>query len=408
MAKRGNMIVGLDIGTTKTCAVVGEVTDTGIDIVGIGTHPSQGLRKGVVVNIDSTVESIKSAIEEAELMSGAEIGSVYTGIAGSHIEGMNSHGIVAVKGREVDEDDVRRAIEAAKALAIPLDREILHILPQYFIVDNQDGVKDPLGMSGVRLEAKVHVVIGAVTSVQNIIKSVNRVGLDVNDVILEPLASSEAVLSKDEKELGVAIIDIGGGTTDIAVFAEGSIKHTSVLPLGGNYLTNDIAVGLRTPMNEAEKIKIKYGCAYTPLIPADDTIEVPSVGGRTPRKVARRILGEIIEPRVEEILRLAHREIIKSGYEDLLAAGIVVTGGTAILEGVTELGEQVFNMPVRRGVPIGIGGLTDVVNSPLYATGVGLVLYGHQNKSERVFKKREGNILTGIIRRMKKWFVDYF
>ncbi len=408
MAKRGNMIVGLDIGTTKTCAVVGEVTDTGIDIVGIGTHPSQGLRKGVVVNIDSTVESIKSAIEEAELMSGAEIGSVYTGIAGSHIEGMNSHGIVAVKGREVDEDDVRRAIEAAKALAIPLDREILHILPQYFIVDNQDGVKDPLGMSGVRLEAKVHVVIGAVTSVQNIIKSVNRVGLDVNDVILEPLASSEAVLSKDEKELGVAIIDIGGGTTDIAVFAEGSIKHTSVLPLGGNYLTNDIAVGLRTPMNEAEKIKIKYGCAYTPLIPADDTIEVPSVGGRTPRKVARQILGEIIEPRVEEILRLAHREIIKSGYEDLLAAGIVVTGGTAILEGVTELGEQVFNMPVRRGVPIGIGGLTDVVNSPLYATGVGLVLYGHQNKSERVFKKREGNILTGIIRRMKKWFVDYF
>ena len=408
MAKRGNMIVGLDVGTTKTCAVVGEVTDSGIDIVGIGTHPSQGLRKGVVVNIDNTVESIKSAIEEAELMSGTEIGSVYAGIAGSHIEGMNSHGIVAVKGREVDEDDLRRAIEAAKALAIPLDREILHIIPQYFIVDNQDGAKDPIGMSGVRLEAKVHVVIGAVTSVQNVIKSVNRVGLDVNDIILEPLASSEAVLSQDEKELGVAIIDIGGGTTDIAVFAEGSIKHTSVLPLGGNYLTNDIAVGLRTPMNEAEKIKIKYGCAYTPLIPTDDSIEVPSVGGRTPRKVARQILGEIIEPRVEEILRLAHREIIKSGYEDLLAAGVVVTGGTAILEGVTELGEQVFNMPVRRGIPVGIGGLTDVVNSPLYATGVGLVLYGYKNKSGRVFKKRDGNIITGIIRRMKKWFTDYF
>jgi cell division protein FtsA len=408
MAKRGNMIIGLDIGTTKTCAVVGEVTDSGIDIIGIGTHPSQGLRKGVVVNIDSTVESIKDAIEEAELMSGTEIGSVYAGIAGSHIEGMNSHGIVAVKGREVDEDDVRRAIEAAKALAIPLDREILHIIPQYFIVDNQDGVKDPIGMSGVRLEAKVHVVIGSVTSIQNIIKSVNRVGLDVNDVVLEPLASSEAVLSQDEKELGVAIIDIGGGTTDIAVFAEGSIKHTSVLPLGGDYLTNDIAVGLRTPMNEAEKIKIKYGCAYTPLIPADDTIEVPSVGGRTPRKVARHILGEIVEPRIEEILRLAHREVIKSGYEDLLAAGIVVTGGTAIMEGVIELGEQVFNMPVRRGVPIGIGGLTDVVNSPLYATGVGLVLHGHKNKSIRVFKKREGNIITGIIRRMKKWFTDYF
>ena len=408
MAKRGSMIVGLDIGTTKTCAVVGEVTDTGIDIIGIGTHPSQGLRKGVVVNIDSTVESIKSAIEEAELMSGAEIGSVYAGIAGSHIEGINSHGIVAVKGREVDEDDIRRAIEAAKALAIPLDREILHILPQYFIVDDQDGVKDPIGMSGVRLEAKVHVVIGAVTSVQNIIKSVNRVGLDVNDVVLEPLASSAAVLSQDEKELGVAIIDIGGGTTDIAVFLEGSIKHTSVLPLGGNYLTNDIAVGLRTPMNEAEKIKIKYGCAYTPLIPADDTIDVPSVGGRPPRKVARQILGEIIEPRVEEILRLARREIIKSGYEDLLAAGVVVTGGTAILEGVPDLAEHVFNMPIRRGIPIGIGGLTDVVNSPLYATGVGLVLYGHKNKSERVFKKREGNIVTGIIRRMKKWIIDYF
>ncbi|MBN2255602.1 MAG: cell division protein FtsA [Deltaproteobacteria bacterium] len=408
MAKRGNMIIGLDIGTTKTCAVVGEVTDSGIDIIGIGTHPSQGLRKGVVVNIDSTVESIKNAIEEAELMSGTEIGSVYAGIAGSHIEGMNSHGIVAVKGREVDEDDVRRAIEAAKALAIPLDREILHIIPQYFIVDNQDGVKDPIGMSGVRLEAKVHVVIGSVTSIQNIIKSVNRVGLDVNDVVLEPLASSEAVLSQDEKELGVAIIDIGGGTTDIAVFAEGSIKHTSVLPLGGDYLTNDIAVGLRTPMNEAEKIKIKYGCAYTPLIPADDTIEVPSVGGRTPRKVARHILGEIVEPRIEEILRLAHREVIKSGYEDLLAAGVVLTGGTAIMEGVIELGEQVFNMPVRRGVPISIGGLTDVVNSPLYATGVGLVLHGHKNKSIRVFKKREGNIITGIIRRMKKWFTDYF
>ena len=391
MAKRGSMIVGLDI-----------------DIIGIGTHPSQGLRKGVVVNIDSTVESIKSAIEEAELMSGAEIGSVYAGIAGSHIEGINSHGIVAVKGREVDEDDIRRAIEAAKALAIPLDREILHILPQYFIVDDQDGVKDPIGMSGVRLEAKVHVVIGAVTSVQNIIKSVNRVGLDVNDVVLEPLASSAAVLSQDEKELGVAIIDIGGGTTDIAVFLEGSIKHTSVLPLGGNYLTNDIAVGLRTPMNEAEKIKIKYGCAYTPLIPADDTIDVPSVGGRPPRKVARQILGEIIEPRVEEILRLARREIIKSGYEDLLAAGVVVTGGTAILEGVPDLAEHVFNMPIRRGIPIGIGGLTDVVNSPLYATGVGLVLYGHKNKSERVYKKREGNIVTGIIRRMKKWLIDYF
>ncbi|MBN2516156.1 MAG: cell division protein FtsA [Deltaproteobacteria bacterium] len=408
MAKRSNVIVGLDIGTTKTCAIVGEVTDTGIDIIGIGSHPSHGLRKGVVVNIDSTVDSIKRAVEEAELMSGTEIGSVFTGIAGGHIEGVNSLGIVAVKGREVDEDAVQRSIEAAKAVAIPLDREILHILPQYFIVDNQDGVKDPIGMSGVRLEAKVHIVIGAVTSIQNIIKSVNRVGLNVNGVVLEQLASSEAVLSQDEKELGVAIIDIGGGTTDIAVFAEGSIKHTAVLSLGGNYLTNDIAVGLRTPTNEAEKIKIKYGCAYTPLIPTDDTIEVPSVGGRNPRKVARQILGEIIEPRVEEILRLAHREIIKSGYEDLLAAGIVLTGGTAILEGITELSEQIFNMPVRRGFPIGIGGLTDVVNSPLYATGVGLVLYGLKNGPERLFKKSEGSVISRIVRKIKKWFLEFF
>lgn len=408
MAKRGSMVVGLDIGTTKTCAIIGEVTDSGVNIIGIGSHPSRGLRKGVVVNIDSTVDSIKRAIEEAELMSGSEIGSVYAGIAGSHIDGLNSHGIVAVKGREVDGDDVRRAIEAARAIAIPLDREIFHTLPQHFIVDDQDGAKDPIGMSGVRLEAKVHIVTGAITSIQNIVKSVNRVGLDVNDIVLEQLASSEAVLSQDEKELGVAIIDIGGGTTDVAVFVEGSIKHTAVLSVAGNYLTNDIAVGLRTPMNEAEKIKIKYGCAYTPLISPDDSIDVPSVGGRAPRKVSRQILGEIIEPRVEEIFRLAHREIIKSGYEDLLAAGIVLTGGTAILEGITELGEHVFDMPIRRGYPIGIGGLTDVVNSPLYATGVGLVVYGSKNRSERVFKKSEGNIFGKVARRVKKWFVEFF
>ncbi|HPX11653.1 MAG TPA: cell division protein FtsA, partial [Syntrophales bacterium] len=321
MARKGNVVVGLDLGTTKTCVIVGKVNDTGsLDIVGIGSCPSTGLRKGVVVNIDNTVESIRKAVEEAELMSDCEIDSVFTGIAGSHIEGLNSHGIVAVKGKEVDSDDVRRAVEAARAMAIPLDREILHVIPQFFIVDNQDGVKDPMGMSGVRLEAKVHVVIASVTSVQNIIKSVNRVGLDVNDVILEPLASSEAVLSTDEKELGVALMDIGGGTTDIAVFAEGSVKHSSVLAVGGNYLTNDIAVGLRTPVNEAEKIKIKYGCSFVPLIKPDETIEVPSVGGRQPRRVSRQILGEIIQPRVEEILRLAHREVIKSGYEDLLGA----------------------------------------------------------------------------------------
>jgi cell division protein FtsA len=409
MARKGNVVVGLDLGTTKTCVIVGKVNDTGgLDIVGIGSCPSTGLRKGVVVNIDNTVESIRKAVEEAELMSDCEIDSVFTGIAGSHIEGLNSHGIVAVKGKEVDGDDVRRAVEAARAMAIPLDREILHVIPQFFIVDNQDGVKDPVGMSGVRLEAKVHVVIASVTSVQNIIKSVNRVGLDVNDIILEPLASSEAVLSTDEKELGVALMDIGGGTTDIAVFAEGSVKHSSVLAVGGNYLTNDIAVGLRTPVNEAEKIKIRYGCSFVPLIKPDETIEVPSVGGRQPRKVSRQILGEIIQPRVEEILRLAHREVIKSGYEDLLGAGIVLTGGTAVLEGITELGEQIFHMPVRRGVPHGIGGLTDVVNSPIYATGVGLIMYGLKNRSARSFRKGEGNLLARLFQRIKRWYSEFF
>lgn len=408
MGKKENIIVGLDIGTTKICAIVGGVTDIGVDIIGIGSHPSEGLRKGVVVNIESTVNSIKGAVEEAELMSGYEITSVFTGIAGGHISGLNSHGIVAVKGREVDENDIKRSIEAAKAIAIPLDREILHLLPQHYIVDDQDGVRTPVGMSGVRLEAKVHIVTGAVTSAQNIIKSINRVGLDVNDIVLEQLASSEAVLSPDEKELGVAIVDIGGGTTDIAVFYEGSIKHTAVLSLGGSYLTGDIAVGLRTPTVEAEKIKIKYGCAYTPLIPKDEIIEVPSVGGRKPRKVSRQILGEIIEPRMEEILNLVHREIVKSGYEDLLAAGVVLTGGTAILEGITELAEQIFNMPVRRGYPVNIGGLTDIVNSPMYATGVGLIIYGSKDHYRNVFKRSDGNIFNRVTRRMKRWFTEFF
>ncbi|MFB3924456.1 MAG: cell division protein FtsA [Syntrophales bacterium] len=408
MAKRGNLIVALDIGTTKICVIIGEVSDSGIDIVGIGSHPSEGLRKGVVVNIDSTIESIKKAVDEAELMSGCRIKSAYTGIAGGHIKSFNSYGIVAVKGSEVDELDVKRAIEAARAIAIPLDREVLHILPQYYIVDDQDGVKDPVGMSGVRLEVKVHIVTGAVTSIQNIIKSVNGVGLDVNDVILEQLAASEAVLSPDEKELGVALVDIGGGTTDIAVYSEGSIKHTAVLPLGGSYLTNDIAVGLRTPMNEAEKVKIKYGCAYTPLIPQDEMIEVPSVGGRDPRRVSRQVLGGIIEPRMDEVLNLVCREIVKSGYEERLAAGVVLTGGTALLEGITELSEQIFNMPVRRGCPIGIGGLTEVVNSPLYATGVGLLIYGSKYQAGNAYRKGEGNILGGMVKKLHRWSKELF
>ena len=408
MGKKGNVIVGLDIGTTKTCAIVGEVKETGIDIIGIGSCPSEGLRKGVVVNIESTVDAIRKAVDEAERMSGCEISSVYAGIAGGHIRGQNSLGIVAIKGREVDEDDLERAIEAAKAIAIPLDREILHTLPQSYVVDEQDGIRDPVGMSGVRLEAKVHIVTGAVTSVQNIVKSVNRVGLDVNDIVLEQLASSEAILSEDEKDLGVALMDIGGGTTDIAVFSEGSIKHTAVLSVGGNYLTSDIATGLRTPLAEAEKIKIKYGCAYSSLIPKDEIIEVPSVGGREPREVSRQILGRIIEPRMEEILNLAYREIIKSGFEDILAAGVVLTGGTAIMAGTTELAEHIFNMPVRRGCPTGVGGLSDVVNSPMYATGVGLVVYGSKNISKDAIRKSEGNFLKNMMKDIKKWFIDFF
>src|SRR5512136_196649 len=377
--RKDNLIVGLDIGTTKICAVVGNLTEDGVDIVGIGTSPSHGLRKGVVINIDSTVASIKKAVEEAELMAGCEIKSVYAGIAGGHIKGFNSQGVIAIKNREVSPEDVKRVIEAAKAIAIPMDREVIHILPQEFIIDDQDGIREPLGMSGVRLEAKVHIVTGAAASAQNIVKSCNRAGLDVADIVLEQLASSEAVLSADEKELGVALVDIGGGTTDIAIFVDGAIKHTSVLSLGGNHLTNDIAVGLRTPMAEAEKIKQKYGCCLASIVGKDETIEVPSVGGRKPRVLSRQLLAEILEPRVEEIFTLVNREIVKSGFEDLIASGVVITGGTTILEGMAELAEQVFNLPVRRGLPQNIGGLTDVVNSPVYATGVGLVIYGSRH-----------------------------
>jgi cell division protein FtsA len=408
MGKKENVVVGLDIGTTKTCMIVGEIKELGLDIIGLGSHPSEGLRKGVVVNIESTVESIRRAVEEAERISGCEIRSVNVGIAGGHIRGQNSLGIVAVKGREVDADDVERAIEAAKAIAIPLDRQIIHTLPQYYVVDEQDGIRDPVGMSGVRLEAKVHIVTGAVTSIQNVVKSVNRVGLDINDIVLEQIACGEAVLSRDEKDLGVALIDIGGGTTDIAIFSEGSIKHTAVIPVGGNYVTSDIATGLRTPIAEAEKIKIRYGCAYMPMIPKDESIEVPSVGGREPREVSRQILGRIIEPRMEEILTMAYKEITKSGCEDILAAGVVLTGGASILEGIPELAEQIFNMPVRRGCPIKIGGLTDVVNSPLYATGVGLVVYGSRNIEREMLNRVEGNIIARMFKRLKQWILEFF
>ncbi len=410
LAKKENIIVGLDVGTTKICAVVGEVVEGNrIDIIGIGTSPSKGLRKGVVTNIESTVESIKKAVEEAELMAGVEINSVYAGIAGGHIKSFNSRGVIAIKNKEVTHADINRVIDAARAVAIPLDREVLHVIPQEFIIDEQDGIKEPLGMSGVRLEAEVHIVTGAVTSAQNIIKSVNRAGLHVIDIILQPLASSEAVLTSDEKELGVAVVDIGGGTTDIATFVNGSLWHTAVLGIGGNHLTNDVAVGLRTPASEAEKIKVKYGCALTSMVKEDETIEVPSVGGRPPRVVSRQVLSEIIEPRAEEIFSLVQRELKKTGYEELVASGAVITGGAAIMEGMTEVAERIMDMPVRRGMPSNIGGLVDVVSNPMFATGVGLILYAvkdHEKKEVKKFADKAS--FNNVFSKMKGWVKEFF
>lgn len=405
MAKREELIVGLDIGTTKICAVVGETTaEGGIDIIGIGTSPSRGLRKGVVVNIDHTVAGIVKAIEEAELMAGCEITQVYAGIAGSHIRGINSRGMVAVKDKEVQRYDIDRVIDAARAIPLPTDREIIHILPQEFIIDEQDGIKEPLGMAGVRLEAKVHIVTGGSSSVQNIMTCAIKAGLQVIELpVLQPLASAHAVLSEDEKELGVAIVDVGGGTADIAIFSEGSIVHTSVIPLGGNHITNDIAVGLRTPADEAEKIKIKYGCAMTSMVNKDENIEVPSVGGRQPRVLSRQILAEIIEPRVEEIFQLTHAEIQKSGFEELLASGVVITGGSTLMEGMPEMAEEVLGMPVRRGYPQGVGGLVDVVKSPAYSTGVGLVLHGHKRAEDLTWKRKSTGGIGTVFGRLWDW-----
>ncbi len=409
MAKSGDVLVGLDIGTTKICAIVGEITDEGIDIIGIGTHPSKGLRKGVVVNIDATVASIKRAIEEAEHMAGCEISTVYTGIAGGHIKAFPSHGVVAVKDKEVRPRDVERVIEQAKAVAIPLDREVIHVLPQEFVVDDQDGIKDPIGMSGVRLEAKALIVTGAVSSAQNIVKCAQRTGLNVSDIVLQPLASSLATLCEDEKELGVCLVDIGGGTTDIAIFHDGSIRHTAVISLGGNHLTNDVAIGLRTPTHEAERIKKQYGHANAKKVDGGETIEVPSVGGGAPRILSRHILAEIIEPRVEEIFMLVQHEIQKAGMEELLASGVVITGGSTLLEGMPEMAEEVLGMPVRRGMPRHIGGLVDVVKSPMYATAVGLVIYGaRQRAGSPYFKIREENVYRKVKDRMKLWLGEIF
>lgn len=404
-----NLIVGLDIGTSKVVAIVGEVTpENDIEVIGIGSHPSRGLKKGVVVNIESTVQSIQRAVEEAELMAGCQIHSVYAGIAGSHIRSLNSHGIVAIRDKEVTTFDVERVIDAARAVAIPADQRILHILPQEFIIDNQEGIREPIGMSGVRLEAKVHMVTGAVSAAQNIIKCVRRCSLEVDDIILEQLASSYAVLTEDEKELGVCLVDIGGGTTDIAVFTEGAIRHTAVIPIAGDQVTNDIAVALRTPTQHAEEIKIKYACALTQLASVDDTIEVPSVGERPARRLARQTLAEVVEPRYEELFTLIQAELRRSGFEDLCAAGVVLTGGSAKMEGVVELSEEIFHMPVRLGLPQYISGLVDVVRNPIYSTGVGLLLFGYQNRAMREAEVRMGGGFRSVMRRMKSWFQGNF
>lgn len=403
------MMVGLDIGTSKVTAIVGEVNDNNqMEIVGIGSHPSRGLKKGVVVNIESTVQSIQRCIEEAELMAGCQIHSVYAGIAGSHIRSMNSHGIVAIKDREVSASDVERVIDAARAVAIPADQRVLHVMPQEFVIDQQEGIREPVGMSGVRLEAKVHLVTGAVSAAQNIIKCVRRCGLEVDDIILEQLASSSSVLTEDEKELGICLVDMGGGTTDVAVFTDGAIKHTAVIPIAGDQVTNDIAVAMRTPTQYAEEIKIKYACALRQLANPDDTIEVPGVGGREPRRLSRQTLAEVVEPRYEELLSLVHAELRRSGFEDLVAAGVVLTGGSSKMEGVVDLAEEVFHMPVRLGMPQFVTGLVDVVRNPIHATGVGLLLFGQQGR-----QLNEGSLFNdlgmgSVFQRMRNWFQGSF
>ena len=400
------MIVGLDIGTSKVVAIVAEVMSDGtLEVVGIGSCPCKGLKKGVVVNIESTVNAIQRAVEEAELMAGCQIHSVYAGIAGSHIRSMNSHGIVAIKDREVAQADVERVLDAAKAVAIPADQKILHLLPQEYVIDDQDGVKEPVGMSGVRLEAKVHLVTCAVNAVQNIEKCIRRCGLEVEDVILEQLASSYAVLTEDEKDLGVCLVDIGGGTSDIAIFTQGAIRHTGVIPIAGDQVTNDIAMALRTPAPYAEEIKIKYACALRQLAGAEESIKVPTVGDREPRDLSRQALAEVIEPRYEELFTLVQADLRRSGFEELVAAGIVLTGGSSKMEGVAELAEEVFHMPVRVASPIQVSGLSDIVHNPIYATGVGLLQYGAGHSEQQVSHGGGG---VNFLDRLKEWFQNNF
>lgn len=412
VTSNSGIVVGLDIGTSKIAAIVGKIKANGdIEVLGMGTYPSRGLKKGVVVNIDSTVESIQRAIDEAERMSGYQAQSVYVGIAGSHIKSFNSNGMVAVRNQEVTEEDIQRVIDAARTQAIPGDQKVLHILPQEYMIDNQDGIREPVGMSGVRLEAKVHIVTGSVSSAQNITKCVQRCGLKVEDIILEQLASSESVLSEDEKELGVCLVDIGGGTTDIAVFYQGAIRHTSVIAVAGDQVTNDIAVALRTPTQAAEDIKRKYACALPQLIAQDEEIEVPSVGDRPARCLSRRTLVEVVEPRYEELFQLIQAELRRSGFEEMIAAGVVLTGGSALVEGAVELAEEVFNMPVRLGIPHEVTGLKEEVISPAYATTVGLLMYAREHGQYSAEQPSPSQPLTSqvnVLSRMKDWFNKSF
>ena len=385
MAKKtnSNLIVGIDIGTSKVLAIVGEVSVDGeLEVIGVGHHPARGLRKGVVANIESTVQTIKRAVEEAELMAGCQIYSVFAGIAGAHINSFNSHGVVGIKDNEVTANDIERVIDAAKAMAIPNDQRILHVMPQDFIIDGQDGIREPVGMSGVRMEAKVHMITGAVSAAQNIVKCIRRCGLEVDDIILEQIASSESVLTEDERELGVCMIDIGGGTTDIAIFCDGAIRHTAVIPIAGDQVTNDIAVAFHTPTQAAEELKKKHGCTLVQLVDENQMIETPSMGGRPPRTLSRQNLAEIIEPRIEELLMLVQAELRRSGFEEIIGSGIVMTGGSSRVEGMIELAEEIFHLPVRLGIPNYSGSLSEVVKNPIYSTGVGLIQFGHANKSE--------------------------
>jgi cell division protein FtsA len=410
MARSDNTVVGLDIGTTKICAVIGEVTDDNmVDIIGVGVAPSRGLRRGVVVNIDQTVSSIRRAIDDAELMAGCRAESVFAGISGGHIKGINSHGVIAIKNREVNAVDVDRVIDAARAVAMPLDREIIHILPQDFMVDDQEGIKEPIGMAGVRLEAKVHIVTGALSAAQNIVRCAHKSGLKVVDMVLQQMAAAEAVLSPDEKELGTALVDIGGGTTDVAVFAEGAIRHTAVLAVGGDQLTNDIAVGLRTPMAEAERIKRKYGCALGSLVTGEEAIPVPGVGGRQPRMISRSVLADIAEPRLAEILGLVRRELDRYNLAASVSSGVVLTGGSVEIQGICELAEQIFDIPVRLGYPVGVGGLVDFVCSPAYATGVGLILWGVRNRdADLLAPYQDAGVFDRVVGRMRQWLAEAF